>query len=65
MSSPGRSVSYESDNEMRCITASGQDNNNKMKDNGDKHADYSDDEDERLDIEDDTPHGNGKMIAYY
>ncbi|XP_074601520.1 uncharacterized protein LOC141855390 isoform X2 [Brevipalpus obovatus] len=56
MSSPGRSVSYESDNEMRSITASGHD---KMKDNGDKsaHGDYSDDEDERLDIEDDGPHG--------
>lgn len=58
MNSPGRSVSYESDNEMRSITASGQDS--KMKDNGDKHGDYSDDEDERLDIEDDPPHVSGK-----
>ncbi|RWS15010.1 T-box domain containing protein-like protein [Dinothrombium tinctorium] len=59
LSSPGRSVSYESDSEMRnlCSSAGQQD---KLKDNGDKSgaADYSDEDDERLDIDDESPAGN-------
>ncbi|RWS31543.1 optomotor-blind protein-like isoform X4 [Leptotrombidium deliense] len=59
MTSPGRSVSYESDSEMRnlCSSTGQQD---KLKDNGDKSgaADYSDEDDERLDIDDESPAGN-------
>lgn len=59
MNSPGRSVSYESDNEMRTISSGVHE---KIKDNGDKsgHADYSDEEDERLDIDDES-HGGGNL----
>lgn len=52
--SPGRSVSYESDNELRLMgSAAGTD---KSKDNELKaNLDYSDDDDERLDIDDEPP----------
>lgn len=53
--SPGRSISYESDNEMRHMSSSGG-GVDKSKDNELKgNLDYSDDEDERLDIDDDSP----------
>jgi len=51
--SPGRSHSYESDNEMRMMGSGG--GSDKCKDNelkGNHHLDYSDDDDERLDIDD-------------
>lgn len=59
MNSPGRSISYESDNEMRTISSGAHE---KLKDNGDKSGppDYSDEEDERLDIEDES-HGGSNL----
>lgn len=52
--SPGRSISYESDNELRMHMHGG--GADKSKDNDLKGSiDYSDDDDERLDIDDESP----------
>lgn len=56
MNSPGRSISYESDNDIRNMSSSGGGGADKLRDNDMRGnlCDYSDEDDERLDIDDDS-----------